>query len=142
MFLQLLLPLKSRWRFSDDLPPGLSFQELQKKWYSLLGEKGFQDAETNNKFLKRWDSLYFHVRHTPQEFALKKDYFRKAGFFLNEFHFQSNQEKQIWALHAEGLSYREIADQLRNKFKKINKDKVNKIVTQLKNIMKEIYIDD
>lgn len=120
----------------------IDLQALTEKWYARLKAEGFNDIEQDSQYLKCWHSAYFHARHSPQDFELQKEYFRKAGMFFHDYSFSSSEERSVWGLHAEGLPYRKIASHLRDQFDQIHKDRVKKIVCKLKNIMHEYYLND
>lgn len=142
-------------------------QALQKEWYQKLKESGFKDAEQESAqnaepYLKEWHSCYFSERHHPTVFQIKHEYFYRAEQFLNDHNFSSETEREIWRLHSEGVSYREIAKRLGNKKRAhllhcrphqcdifcsaassdgldigaLNKDKAQLVVTRLKEVMK------
>lgn len=107
---------------------------LQTKWYAKLKRDGFEDIEQTSDdkgYLKQYDNSYYMARYTPLEFGNKQEYYIKAQHFLVEHAFETEQEKQIWKLHSEGFSLREIAKII----KKFKKDKVAAILTRLKEVM-------
>lgn len=111
------------------------FKQLQKTWYQKLKEDGFEDIEdtTNDKgHLFTWHSAYFHSRYTPDAYAAKQDYYRLADAFNSRYEFESEQQKDIWHLHAEGQSLRNIATTLN-----ISVYHVHKVVKLLTTIMLE-----
>lgn len=132
------------------------FKKLQADWYARIKEEGFNDAE-QGPYLKEWDSFYFQARHHPQSFSSHHDYYYWAEQFLNSFDFSTDTEKDIWALHASGLGYREIARDIESTQAHsphctkdrcdifcliktgglfiVNKDKVGKIIARLRTIM-------
>jgi len=107
------------------------FKSLQKLWYKKLKDSGFEDIEDFEgcRILKRSFSAYTW-QHTQQDFDEIQDYFRLAGQFYYEHRFENKLEKEIWRLHSEGVSYREIAEILRTHKQKVNKDSVQKIVSK------------
>ena len=111
---------------------------LQRKWYKILRDDGFVDIEEfhDQPYLKRWHSNYFYYRHTPEQFAEIDEYYSCARRFLYRYEFASKLEREVWAMHAEGIGYREIAAALKKKRFKINKDIANKMVVRLVEIMK------
>lgn len=143
------------------------FKKLKKLWYQKLKEIGFEDVEQNpdsNKepYLKEWHSHYFQGRHNPAGFLIQREYYYRASQFLNSYNFESELERNIWALHANGKSYRQITIELTPKVQHskfcskhqcdlfcpalanseatiLNKDKVNVIVRKLKEVMKNLY---
>lgn len=88
------------------------FKQLQKIWYQKLKDSGFNDAEdTTNEdgYMLVWHSSYFYSRYTPETYKEKQDYYRLASSFTSLYEFISQQERDIWNLHAEGQSLRTIA---------------------------------
>jgi len=112
---------------------------LQKHWYKKLKDEGFNDIEDTNsprELLKQWHSTYFYRHYTVETFQDKQDYWRTCSRFLHSHTFQTVHEKKVWELYCDGQSLRQIADQLRTKKKRVNKDSLNKIVSNLIKIMK------
>lgn len=130
----------SQWHESEEL------KELQEKWYKKLKDEGFNDIEdmsSGGEYLKAWHSTYFSSRYTPDSFEMKEDYYRRASHFLYEHKFEwipgstliNFKEREAWRLHTEGVSYKQIAVELRARGYKANKDSVNRIISDLKQIM-------
>lgn len=115
------------------------FNNLQNFWYQKLKETGFQDIEdtqSEQRFLKQWHSRYFFIRNTPEEYQENMDYFDMSlHFYWNYADFQNQREKQIWWLHCQGMSRREIAADFISKGIKISDSLVQIIVARLKKIM-------
>lgn len=135
-------------------------KELTLHWYKKLEASGFRDIESG-PYLKQWDHISFQSKYTPDEFLDKQNYSLAASHFLLTHPFSSTQEKEIWELHAEGNSYREIVTKLREKIAPhsphcsphtcelfctaaltqyetnlvLNKDNVNMVILKLKKIM-------
>lgn len=110
-----------------------AFLKLQQQWYKKLEKAGFQDIEefnSPNEMLKRKHNNDFRSRRVEQVYSTQLGYFYKAGHFLTNYSFGTALDRAIWAAHADGLSYREIADKL-----KTNRDKVHKAVIRLKKVM-------
>ncbi len=134
---------------------------LTALWYKKLKDTGFQEIESG-PYLKEWHAHYFQTRITPDLFQVKQQYFISASHFLITYTFETDLEKQIWQLHSEGKSYREIADDLRPKedthsahcrphqceffcpaaqnlntkpHLKLNKDNINVIILRLRKLM-------
>ncbi len=111
-----------------------SFKKLKREWYDKLKASGFEELETegeeNDKaesvpFMKHWTCTKFRAAN-KELYQAKIDYFSHATEILNTHDFESDLEKEVWELHTEGFSYREIGIKLKDK--KINKDKANEIV--------------
>lgn len=143
-----------------------SFKNLKKEWYKKLEQSGFKDAETEH-YLKEWDSHYFQSRIEPDLFDIKQTYFYQAEQFLQTDSFDSNLDREIWRLHSDGLSYREICTRIKatqtthtqfcsptlcdlfcpcslskehKLYDYLNKDKVNWIIDKIKAKMKQNMI--
>lgn len=123
--------------------------QLKAKWDKILKDEGLEDIEDSNGNLKSWHSFKFYTSQfsstngTKVQDKLivneaKQEYYRLAEQFLYSHKFKNKLEKSIWALHAEGLSYRDIAKALRPKVKlELNKDNINAIVKRLVPLMLE-----
>lgn len=92
--------------------PQLQYNETKKKWYEKLKREGFEDIEQDEKTLKRWHSSYFicpsHGFRTIEKFNAQRDYYLQASKFLHIGTF-NEKEYDVWELHAEGVSTREIS---------------------------------
>lgn len=127
----------------------IDLQSLIRKWYALLAAEGFDDIERDPTRAKKHcvefkksHSLYFSTKFTPLEFDIKKEHYRKAGLFLHEHCFENTEQKEIWRLYSEGITYREITSRLRNQFRTLNKDRAQKIIRSLRDTMREFYGND
>lgn len=118
----------------------IEFKDLLKEWYDKLNQSGFSDIEEisqkGDPVLKKWDSFYFSARYPSTIFHAKSTYYYVASHFLENHHFEDDLHKRVWRFHAEGISFRGIANLL-----DLNKDSVSSIVTNLKNEMKKQLID-
>lgn len=141
-----------------------NLKQLTDKWYAKLEKEGFDDIENrqgqlksyhSTKFIKNivtYDKMLDKKVFTQQRFqeAVRSkmdataEYHRLAEHFLHSHDFQSNIQHEVWRLHTEGESYRDIAEILKKKrFKAINKDKVQIIITALyKQMLKEANDSD
>lgn len=91
------------------------FKALQSLWYSKLKESGFEDIEDAQKKgepLKRWDSTQFQRERARHSFDSKQTYYDRAGTLLETYAFESELDRQIWAMHSEGEAIRKIAKAL------------------------------
>lgn len=95
------------------------FLELKEKWYKKLEKSGFDDIETDEDNLKEWDTSIFS-RYNQHTIGAKEEYFRLAGQFLNTYQFKNKRDRLIWELHAEGLSFNDIAKRLKSAGFKVN----------------------
>lgn len=124
-----------------------SFKALKKKWYAKLEKSGFEDIEQNEDYLKQYTSTKFYRgRQNGKDFEelmflneSKETYYRLAGHFLNDYEFADAKEKRIWALHSEGESFVDIAEAIRNRHNKANKDSVNRVIKRLAEEMLKKY---
>lgn len=92
-------------------------KKLTKLWYKKLEKEGFQEIEQADGNLKVWHSHKFLRTSDGSVFSApaKEEYFRSAGHFLHDHVFSNEAEKDIWKLHCEGLSIREIAKVFKSK---------------------------
>lgn len=119
--------------------PTKQFNNLQNTWYKKLKAEGFNDIEgdfgisiTTGVF----STKRFFERNTYDTFKNKERYYQLAGHFLHEHTFETKLDKEIWELHSEGLSYRDISE----KIKILQKSQVCKVVKTLKELMLKKYI--
>lgn len=102
-------------------------KKLIEAWDRKLAKAGFDDAEDRKTgLLHRWDDSYYRRRYTPEAFAAKQRYYELCQERLLKGDFASPLHQQVWQLHCEGLSHREIAKKL-----KTNKDRSHEIVLQI-----------
>lgn len=127
------------------------FNQLQAKWYKKLEKEGFKDIEQDENKLKRWDSHYFiaqytssgekktgtsHTEFDTSRFTAKQEYYRLAGEFLHNYHFDSEVDRKIWELYAEGQTAMQIYETLKTSKKtKVYRDMVYKTIKRLSKIM-------
>lgn len=117
-------------------------KQLKAHWYQKLKEEGFKDAETPNGYLKDHPVERLKRDYTPEKFNEKQNYFRLAAQFYHDHTFDSFHEQKVWQLHAEGLSLREMATQLRTKENHINKDGLQKIVSKFSRIIRGLMLEE
>lgn len=93
-----------------------NLQKLQAKWYASLRKQGFKDIEDANGMLKTWTSSVRRastaVNHTSYRLG-QEEYYRLAAQFIWDKKFPSKLYKQVWTLHARGLTYGAIGKQLK-----------------------------
>jgi hypothetical protein len=114
------------------------FKKLQAQWYKKLAESGFVDKEDHSHYdvpLKQWDSFYYQARYTPEQYQEHLEYFNWASSFLSRYKFQNKLEKQMWAMHTDGHTMRDIAKKSR-----ISLSKTYSIIQRLRNFMQGIRI--
>lgn len=86
-----------------------AFRKLQKEWYLILLNNGFDDIEVLSEKFKKKDSSYFAKYYTHLNFKFKEEYYWKAREFLKDYIFDTPIEYRVWELHAEGMPIRDIA---------------------------------
>jgi hypothetical protein len=83
-----------------------AFQELKSAWDRKLKDSGFVDIEAEGK--REIDLRNANVR----DYEAVQAYYRAAVRYLNSGEFSKEGHREVWALHCEGLSCREIASSL------------------------------
>lgn len=114
------------------LPP----KSLVAEWDSILKKDGFvdiEDRDSPNEWLKTWHSQIFANRYNQELFHARQHYFEMATHFLHSYEFDSELEREVWFLHSEGKSLREIA----RATGKVSKDGALKIIHRLTRAMKD-----
>lgn len=123
------------------MPTKQSLNKLQNIWYRKLKSSGFKDIEGDYDIAITSGVLSikrFQDRNSYDSFKNKERYYQLAGHFLHENTFDSDLHKNIWELHSEGLSYRDISE----KIKVLQKTQICKIVKTLKEQMLKKYTGD
>ena len=122
------------------------FTKLQKVWYKRLKQAGFTDIEYDADTLINYSSSKLAMRLNGASRdtkikldALTEEYYRMAGHFIYDHTFKNEIELDIWTLHAEGLSFRDIAKRVTTKHYRANKDKINIIIKELAALMFKRY---
>lgn len=106
------------------------FLKLKLEWYDKLKQSGFVDLENPyNEYLPLKQNIRTSTNRF-QDFESVEEYYMQCRHFLNVCKTFSQSERQIWALHSEGLSIREIADQV-----KLAKTTVSYHILKLRNKM-------
>lgn len=111
------------------------FLALKTKWYKKLDQSGFDDIEQDDDHLKRWHSRFFSSKYPTAVFEAKQEYYRLAVHFYGTYKFDSDEEKTIWTLHANGKSIREIILALKEKNIHSYKNKVHGTIQKIAAIM-------
>lgn len=76
---------------------------------------GFEDIEDPTKAerpLKQWDFNFFRNNFSQVSYRTTLEYYEEARNLLDTPCFESDSHREIWAMHCEGMSEREIADHL------------------------------
>lgn len=123
-----------------------TLRELKKIWYKKLEKSGFNDIESSEYDLKSPSRPF---RNIPSRngvtledahitWGARQEYYYLAEHFLNEYIFETQRDRNIWAYHTAGISIRDITKIL-NKLpgKKTNRDAIWTVVKRLSTIMKE-----
>lgn len=114
------------------LPP----RSLVIEWDQKLRESGFidiEDRDSPREMLKSWHSTLFIHRFDQERFSARQQYFELVTQFLHSYEFDSELEREIWFLHSEGKSLREIAKITGQ----VSKDGALKIIRKLLRAMKD-----
>jgi len=79
-----------------------NYKTLKTRWYKKLKKEGFNDIENNDGSLKA------EVDPRTISYALsnkesREEYYKKAEEFLANHKGFIEQERQIWALHCQGM---------------------------------------
>jgi hypothetical protein len=106
------------------------FKALQKEWYSLLKETGFDDIEAGDK----------NGIIQPQVFVQDKtqssgglSYFEFCHQILREYRFKKEIHRTIFSLHTEGMSERDIVRHLsENHGIKFSQQGINVLINRVK----------
>ncbi len=88
------------------------FVKLKSKWDKKLEKSGFQDIEDTDsplEFLKVWHDSYFKNRNKVKSFFDVQRYYELATQLIHTYPFRTIKERNVWTMHAEGKSEREIA---------------------------------
>lgn len=120
------------------------FKALQGKWYTKLEKSGFEDIEKEEGTLK-WSprqTLNKPYNRDRKTFIESKEvYFRLAGYFLYDHLFVKKNDRMIWKLHAEGMSYRQISALLKAKRIKKSVTSIKETIHRLRSEMFSRYKD-
>lgn len=71
----------------------------------------------------------------------RQEYFRLAGWFLNEHKFESRLSKELWQLHSMGYGRNEVYRLLRQTHRHLRLGTVRRILSGLVVVMKARYLD-
>ena len=86
------------------------FLELKAKWDEKLRKSGFRDIESNEYYLKDWDSFRFQKLFTPETFEQTKRYWELATQVLHEYDFKDDLERKMWESYIDGKTVKEISE--------------------------------
>lgn len=109
-------------------------ESVQKEWYrKLRKETEFKEIESvsyEDRPLKGWSVNIFGTL-TSIEVQAIKDKYDRAIEFLNKHCFENETIKRIWALHSEGMSLREIEEEIKDTDAPYKKSQVQDIIKNL-----------
>ena len=115
------------------------FKVLEDLWYAKLKSDGFEDIEYRSGHVK-WDASAKFSEAGAEAMApyykSKEEYYRLAGHFLHDHVFEDKLDKDIWTMHAEGMSLREISKALKDRGIQKATTQVKLTVHRLRKIMK------
>lgn len=118
------------------------FRRLNKKWHDRLEKSGFSDKEefdSKHQFMKQWDNTKFQSLGDIL-FNERQRYYELATQLVHTYKFKSLLDKQIWTMHSDGNSEREIGDKLECTYNYTRKI-IRLVRTAIKRDAKEILKD-
>lgn len=116
------------------------YEELRDVWYKKLADEGFEDIEQDEDTLKTWSNSLFQY-HSEETRRAKRDYYELAELFMDNYKFENDLDKTIWAYHVNGLSYRKISSILTKAgMKNKGRGTVFNTLKKLKNKMYDMYL--
>ena len=99
-----------------------SFKELQRAWYKLLDESGFDDIERSGKNRQRFFDEYSGILKRPTSVIRAKydlfteKYYNIASFLSYNATFLPKIDRKVLQLHGKGYTTQRISDYLRENF--------------------------
>ena len=99
-----------------------SFKELQKAWYKILAESGFDDIERSGKNRQRFFDEYSGILKRPTSVIRAKydlfteKYYNIASFLSYNATFLPKIDRKVLQLHGKGYTTQRISDYLRENF--------------------------
>lgn len=115
---------------TDNVFKTKKFKLLQTKWYKKLADAGFEDIERDENTLKASTDIRT-VRQAYIDQEERQTYYSIAKEFLNSHRFKTEEEREIWRLHCEGIGQLTIARQFDMTYYR-----VNFIISELKRLAK------
>lgn len=103
---------------------------LKEIWASKLKKSGFNDIETKDEYLKRYDSYYFASWSEAQHEEIRA-YYNECQDFHRENLFYSKSDKYVWKLHCQGMTQDEIAKNIG-----VNQKTISDVIIRLTKKMK------
>lgn len=137
-----------------------TLKELTHKWYGILKQKGFVDLEDAKGNLKEETAVRQYAEWARERYSIlgssekpnrtgklarsqqnelrletRSEYYRLARHFFETYkHFRPG-DKRVWALHADGLSYRKIAGQCKRHLKHSTRMSIWRRIQELRVVM-------
>ena len=99
-----------------------SFKELQRAWYKILDESGFDDIERSGKNRQRFFDEYSGILKRPTSVIRAKydlfteKYYNIASFLSYNATFLPKIDRKVLELHGKGFTTQRISDYLRENF--------------------------
>ncbi len=91
------------------------FIRLQNKWYNKLKKSGFEDIEWTNSETGENSNYQYLTKGTPRNKVLDRgnitrsyEYFYRCRRFSFFHKFDKREDKVLWDLYSNGVSYRDI----------------------------------
>lgn len=88
--------------------------KLRREWAKKLKDSGFHDIESFSETIEKADSNRLNVHKgsrsakQDEDAANGESYYRAAGIFLHQFSFETEKDRLVFSLWADGASYRSI----------------------------------
>jgi hypothetical protein len=98
------------------------FKELQRAWYKILDESGFDDIERSGKNRQRFFDEYSGILKRPTSVIRAKydlfteKYYNIASFLSYNATFLPKIDRKVLELHGKGFTTQRISDYLRENF--------------------------
>ena len=98
------------------------FKELQRAWYKILDESGFDDIERSGKNRQRFFDEYSGILKRPTSVIRAKydlfteKYYNIASFLSYNATFLPKIDRKVLELHGKGYTTQRISDYLRENF--------------------------
>jgi len=103
---------------------------LEQVWYKKLKQSGFEDIEdtsNHHRRLKSWHSFKYQNMDETNIQVIKL-YYERAIELLNSYRFLNWEHREIWKLHCDGFSERDIVIE----FPKYKKSMVHYLIRKLR----------
>lgn len=97
------------------------FNKLQAKWYAKLAKEGFEDLEWSDASTGKGQNSGY-LKKSPPKFdadkaAASELYYALLRNFITHDILRDMQDRMMLSLHAEGVGYREILEELKQRYK-------------------------